>query len=158
MVLSISILIYHCYGGSHSSVTAAAIHVGLLSPMDKPTRQVLLSMPYFDTQKAGDHGLLQFVGTHKKDLVFSVGMETSAKPVITALRNLISIAGLDIGRVKFIDTMPAVNLWMKIGGLTSRALGLKGIGRPLVTYGTRLAYHNIAQLVEEVKEDKGAEL
>ncbi|HBI56194.1 MAG TPA: hypothetical protein DDY38_05150, partial [Firmicutes bacterium] len=29
MVLTIpSLIIYHCYGGAHSSVTAAAVHVG----------------------------------------------------------------------------------------------------------------------------------
>ena len=33
-------------------------------------------------------------------------------------------------------TMPAVNLWMKIGGYSSRRLKLVSFGRPIVTYGT----------------------
>jgi hypothetical protein len=114
-------------------------------------------MPYYDTQKAGDHGVLQFVGTDQhNNEVFSVGMETAAEPVIKALGNLVSIANRDIGEVTFVNTMPAVNLWMKIGGVSSRALGLKGFGRPLVVYGTLRAYENIAQLVTDVLADKGA--
>lgn len=93
------------------------------------------------------------MGKDKKGgLVFSVGMETAAVDVIKGLRNLISIASIDIGMVKFVDTMPCVNIWMKIGGVTSRAFGLKGLGRPLVLFGTRLAFMDIAKLVKNVRE------
>jgi hypothetical protein len=145
------IYIYHCYGGSHSSVTAAAIHVGLLHPEQKPSWQLLLSLPYFDTQKASDHGKLQFMGTVGDDLVFSVGLQTAAEPAIKALKALFAIGQSEIGPINFIGTMPAVNLWMKIGGICSRVLGLKGIGRPLVLYGTQRAYSNLARLVRDVK-------
>ncbi|HCX78095.1 MAG TPA: hypothetical protein DG577_01645, partial [Firmicutes bacterium] len=45
-------MIYHCYGGAHSSVTAAAVHVGLLARDKTPSRLELVSLPYFDAQKA----------------------------------------------------------------------------------------------------------
>lgn len=111
-----------------------------------------MSLPYFDTQKSHDHGLLQFLGTDDHgSLVFSVGLETAAQPVLAAMGTLLSIANIDIGHVQFIDTMPTVNLYMKIGGVCSRVFGLKGIGRPLVIHGTRLAYAKILQLVATVK-------
>lgn len=145
------IFIYHCYGGSHSSATAAALHVGLLRQSRAPKPGGLLSLPYYDTQAAKDHGALQFVGTDGEgNMVFSVGLETKAAVAIPALKNLFAIAGASMGPVRFIDTMPTVNLWMKLGGICSRVLGLKAIGRPMVVYGTRLAFVKISSLVERV--------
>lgn len=110
-------------------------------------------MPYFDTQKSADHGVLQYVGSdHEGSLVFSVGLETSAQPVIKAISTLLAIARNDIGHVQFIETMPAVNTFMKVGGVCSRVFGLKGIGRPLIVYGTRHAFRKIVQLVNKVKD------
>lgn len=152
------IYVYYCYGGSHSSVTAAAIHVGLLNPRKIPSNQVILSLPYYDTQKGHDHGVLQFVGTDQNGcLVFSVGLETSALPVIKAVRNLLSIARLETRHLKFIETLSAVNFWMKIGGICSRLFGLKSMGRPMVLYGTKLAYYNIAALVKRAREGDTSE-
>jgi len=134
-------------------VTAAAFHVGLLKADHPPTRQVLLSLPYFDTQKSHDHGILQFVGNDDEgNLVFSVGLETAAAPVIKALRSLVAVSEKNCLKMIFIGTMPTVNIWMKLGGVCSRLFGLKGIGRPLVTYGTRLAFPDIVKLVRQVKE------
>lgn len=132
--------------------------MGLLDPATKPTRQVLLSLPYFDTQKSQDHGILQFVGEDERgNLVFSVGLETAAKQVIRALNNLLAIAQVQEPRLVFIATMPTVNTWMKLGGVTSRVFGLKGIGRPLVTHGTRKAYSSIVELVQRIKGGEGVE-
>lgn len=147
------VYIYHCYGGSHSSVTAAAVHVGLLDPGSLPTKQVLLSLPYFDTQKSDDHGVLQYLGEDEEgNLVFSVGLETSAKQIIAALSNLLAITKAQGPRLIFVPTMPAVNRWMKLGGVCSRVLGLKGIGRPLLAYGTRQAYPEIVKLAHRAKD------
>jgi hypothetical protein len=133
-------------------VTAAALHVGLLSPDAKPTGRVLLSLPYFDTQKSRDHGILQYVGSDEEgNLVFSVGLETAAQQAVRALRNLLAITGAEAPPFVFVATMPAVNLWMKIGGVCSRVFGLKGIGRPLVIWGIRRAYPDLVRLVQEVK-------
>lgn len=53
---------------------------------------------------------------------------------------------------RIVDTHPAVNIWMKIGGFSSRALGLVSFGRPIVTYGTLKTYKNLVELVKNVKE------
>lgn len=149
------IIIYHCYGGSHSSAVAAALHTGLLKPEQAVSDNYLLSLPYFDTQKADDHGVLQFVGTDENgNLVFSVGLETVGPSVITALKATLAIFGQHYQHMHFIDTLPAVNLWMKLGGVCSRALGLKQIGRPLVTYGVKKAIYDLQKIVDVVKEER----
>ncbi|NLO88547.1 MAG: DUF3189 family protein [Firmicutes bacterium] len=127
---------------------AAAVHVGLLAPHPCPSRQVLMSLPYFDTQKSADHGILQFVGTDQAgNVVCSVGLQTAADTVIKALANLMAIAGAGGREIVFIDTLPAVNLWMKIGGICSRVFGLKAIGRPLVVFGVKRAFPSLVSLV-----------
>ena len=42
------IIIYRCYGGTHSSVMAASIHLELLPGDRKPAGKELLALPYFD--------------------------------------------------------------------------------------------------------------
>ncbi|HEX3010797.1 MAG TPA: DUF3189 family protein, partial [Syntrophomonadaceae bacterium] len=37
-------IIYHCFGGSHSSVTAAAIHLGLIEKHRPPSMEELMSL------------------------------------------------------------------------------------------------------------------
>jgi len=41
-------VIYHCYGGAHSSVTAANIHLGLLPRERTPGYRELISQKLFD--------------------------------------------------------------------------------------------------------------
>lgn len=50
-----------------------------------------------------------------------------------------------------VSSQPFVNTWMKIGGFTSRGLGIVPIGRPIVTYGTLKSYMGLVDLVEKVK-------
>ena len=153
------LIIYHCYGGAHSSVTAAAVHAGLLPREKIPSRLDLVSLPCFDAQKAWDHGLLQYMGKGKDgSLIYSVGFEAASGPVIKAVKNLFSLGKADAGKVIYVETRPTINNLMIIGGITSRLLGLTFIGRPLVTWGTQLAFKQIVSLVEETEakliEDK----
>ena len=78
-------------------------------------------------------------------MVCSVGLQTAADTVIKALANLMAIAGAG-GRVVFIDTLPAVNLWMKNRGICSRVFGLKAIGRPSCLWG-KGAFPSLVSLV-----------
>lgn len=91
-------------------------------------------------------------------LIYSVGFETASAPVIKAAKNLFSLGKADIGKVTYVETRPVINNWMIIGGISSRLLGLTFIGRPLVTWGTQLAFKQIVSLVEEteakIKEEK----
>jgi len=145
-------VIYHCYGGSHSSVAAAAIHVGLLARDKKPGRRELTELPYFDSQKAQDHGFLQFMGRGKEGaLVYSVGFETASAPVINAAKNLFSLGREAAENVIYVGTRPQINNWMIAGGIISRLLGLTCLGRPLVAWGTQLAHRGLVGLVEKTE-------
>jgi hypothetical protein len=53
----------------------------------------------------------------------------------------------------FIDTLPCVNIKMRIGGYLSRRWQLIRLGRPIVLQGTRQAFQELVQLVAKTKEE-----
>lgn len=84
-------------------------------------------------------------------LVYSVGFETASTPVIKAVKNLLALGKAGVGKVTYVETREVINPLMIIGGILSRRFGLTAIGRPLVTWGTQLAYQKIVALVEETE-------
>ncbi len=145
-------IIYNCYGGSHSSVTAAAIHLGLINCGQTPCAKELWKLPYYDAQVKKDHGALFFVGTDELGHhVYVAGRRNMAKPVIRALSGLAQVFGIPREDFQLVNPMPYVNLAMVIGGFTSRRLGLAPLGKPIVTWGTRLAFPQLVKLVNRVK-------
>jgi hypothetical protein len=50
-----------------------------------------------------------------------------------------------------VNTSPTVNTLMRIGGGSSRRLGLVKFGRPIAAYGTLRTYRNIVEIVKDVK-------
>lgn len=56
-------VIYHCYGGSHSSVVAAALHLKWLDPTRLPDPLDLIHLPYFDKTQDSDFGRIHYMGT-----------------------------------------------------------------------------------------------
>ncbi|WP_350342461.1 DUF3189 family protein [Proteinivorax tanatarense] len=147
-------IIYNCYGGSHSSVLSGYVHCGLIEKHKVPKAKTLLSLAFYDSQKAGDHGVLQFIGTdYRGNLVYSVGLESEPEFSQKCVKNIAAVMGVNSDEYIFVNTMPAVNWHMRIGGFLSRALGLKAVGRPLVIFGTQRAFFNIVNLVEQnIKE------
>lgn len=85
------IFIYNCYGGTHSSSLASAVHLKKL-PLDRiPTREEILGTEYFNKLKYKDMGRIIYRGTDEEgNKVFSVGRGTS-KVLIPCLKNLITI-------------------------------------------------------------------
>ncbi|MDA8442312.1 MAG: DUF3189 family protein [Peptococcaceae bacterium] len=145
-------IIYNCYGGSHSSVTSAAIHLGLLQCDSIPCKEELWRLPLYDKQVKKDHGTLNFMGTDElENAVYVVGRRSMGKPAQRALNTLAQIYAIPQNDFMLVDPMPFVNWAMKIGGITSRRLGLVAIGRPVVTWGNRKAYPHLAGLVKRVK-------
>lgn len=141
-------VIYHCYGGTHSSVLAAAVHTGLLSPEELPSPDRLLSLPLFDRRDAKDYGRIAAYGRDRHDNEVYVlgrrGFVHAPEAVFHALQSAFSPATPYV----LVDTTPTLNWQMKVGGYLSRALGLKGIGRLLVTRGSRAAYPRVVALVD----------
>lgn len=145
-------IVYTCYGGAHSSPVAAAVHLGML-PRDRvPTGKALLELGFFDKATRSDHGVARLLGADSEgNQVYFLGRGEGGESVIRAVRSGARIAGLAADDILFVDTLVAVNLWMRIGGFISRALGLVRIGRPIVIFGTRRAFYNLVRIVEGVE-------
>lgn len=153
------IIIYNCYGGSHSSVTASAIHLGLLPEDRVASDSELLNIPYYDAQVAKDHGRIRLMGSDQRgNQVFIASKRNLGKHYERIMREVLKIMGVEGKNVLFVDTMPYVNLWMVIGGYLSRRLGYKRLGRRIILFGTRQSYFKFVHLVQLVKKRDQAEL
>ena len=145
-------IIYNCYGGAHSSVTAAAIHLGWLPETRPPTARELLNLPYYDAQKGKDHGRIRFLGFDcLGNEIYVVGKKSLGPYYEKIMRSFITLSEGRQDEYLFVDTMPYVNLWMVIGGFLSRRLGMVVPGRPIVIYGTRRAYKKFLHLVKIIQ-------
>ncbi len=145
-------VIYHCYGGSHSSVTAAGIHLGLLPRDRAASAQELLQIPHFDTFEEIVHGHFRYAGRNRPNVaIYVLGKKTLGRSVSLLLEKVAEISGCS-DRVYPVDTTGPINPFMVLGGFLSRRLRLVGIGRPLVVLGTRLAYRKLSELVDQVEK------
>ena len=146
------IFIYNCFGGSHSSITAAAIHLGLLPDYRTATKDELLKVPYYDAQVGKDHGRIRFLGCDEEGReVYIVGKKNLGANYEKIMRILVDTARGRQDDIALIDTMPYVNIFMMLGGYLSRRLGFSRMGRAIVIFGTRCSYHRFVQLVKVVK-------
>lgn len=146
-------IIYDDYGGAHSTPVAAALHLGIISSNRLPSNDQLLALPLFDRVIKDYHGCVVFMGTDPEGHdVYVLGRGPSGVAMERAVASGVALAGGDGAGVLFVETLTYVNLWMRIGGFLSRALGWVAIGRPIVLYGTRKAFPHLVRLVARTKE------
>ena len=113
-------IIYHCYGGAHSSVTAAAIHLRQLKREEVPTEDELMALTLFDRQTKDGHGQLHFFGFDEwGDEIYSVGCRNVGEAVGKTLGKVKEIIGAEEELI-FVDTLHCVNIKMRFGGYISR--------------------------------------
>ncbi len=146
-------IIYHCVGGSHSSPTAAAIHLNMLPTDHIPSKYDLLNITFYDALEPMDQGKIIYRGTDEfGNKVYTLSRQFIPHLIIPAIKDMWSILGQKEEDLLIIDTLSCVNTLMKIGGCLSRRFHFVKIGRPIVTYGTLLAYKDLVQIVEETKK------
>jgi len=149
-------IIYHCYGGAHSSVTAASIHLGLLPADHIPSREAFWKIPFYDRQENDEHGHIFFMGRDERgnEVYF---MARRSRPVVleSVIKGLAEIFNIPPGEYLLVNVMQNVNWTMKLGGYLSRRCGFIKIGRPIVTLGTQAAYLQLVDLVRKVKNITG---
>lgn len=65
----------------------------------------------------------------------------------------------EVSRVEYrlVNCLPCVNLATRIGGFSSRSLGLIWLGRPLVAWGVARSYDNYVRLVRKVRSSQAQE-
>lgn len=141
-------IIYHCFGGSHSSVTAAALHLGLIDKHRPPTMDELMSLPYYDKTTNDDFGSIRFMGVDEYgNEVYVMGKKSMSDRLTQILNGVAEILGV-ADQVLAVNAMDRVNISMKLGGFTSRRMGLPLLGRPVVGRGTMKAFFQLVNLVE----------
>jgi hypothetical protein len=140
-------VIYFDYGGSHSSVVAANIHAGKLAPPKTTPIGEIINLPDFDKTTPDDFGKIRRVGTDADgNDVYVLG--TKSSNFGNLLTGLVEAQGI-AERFRFVDTLPLVNNWLRIGGWLSRSLSLPALGRPLIRIGILQAYPKLVTLVRE---------
>lgn len=145
-------IIYHCFGGAHSSVTAAAIHLGILPATRLPTTEELLNTPYFDEQQSEDHGILRTMGRDEwGHQIFIVGRRGLKNDYPRLVLSFASILGIPFEELLVVNTITCVNYLMVFGGYSSRCLGFVNLGRPIVIQGIRRSYPRFVRLVSQIK-------
>lgn len=149
------IIIYHCYGGTHSSVMAASLHLGLLPQDKKPTGKELLALPYFDQQSGADFGKIFYMGKDERGHeIFIMGCKNAGYIVERALINFCRIKGINPNDILIVDTVPCLNILMRAGGFISRGLHLVTLGRLFLIPGCRSAFKKIVKFVTRIKNEK----
>jgi hypothetical protein len=141
-------IIYHCFGGSHSSVTAAAIHLGWLDKRRLPTEDELMALPFYDKTNDDDFGSIKYMGTDEfGNKVFVLGKKSLGDRFNNLLMGVAAILNRQ-DQLMAVNCMSRVNWSMKLGGFTSRRAGITILGRPVVSWGTRRAFWLLVNLVE----------
>ena len=141
-------IIYHCFGGSHSSVTAAALHLGLLNKYSLPTGEDLMKLPYYDKTSDADFGSIRYMGTDEFDHeVYVLGKKSLGDRYSSILMGVAQLLHKQ-DQLLLVNCTGVLNWSMKLGGFTSRRMRLVSIGRPVVSWGTQQAYRRLVSLVE----------
>lgn len=144
-------IIYHCFGGSHSSVTTAALHLGLLAKDRLPTPQELMDLPYYDKTNNDDFGSIHYMGRDEKgNEIYILGKKSLGNRFSHLLMGVAEVLGKE-DQIMVVNVMDRVNTSMKVGGFTSRRIGIPFMGRPVVVQGTRQAFQAMVNLVEVIK-------
>lgn len=141
-------IIYHCYGGSHSSVMAAALHIGLIPKNQIPTQDMLMAIPYYDKTTNADFGSIRFMGIDDyNNEVFVLGKKSMGDRYSNLLMGVAEILGCK-DQLLVVNCMNRVNLAMKLGGFSSRKMGIVSLGRPVLVRGSQKAFMELVNLVE----------
>jgi hypothetical protein len=146
-------VIYYCYGSAHSSVTAANLHLGHL-PLDRrPRPGEIAHQPLFDRCEDYQVGELRLMGTDEwGHEVYVLGLAGGRKVMAHALRDFLRAAGVDDSALLLEDALAHAGVLLRIGGYSSRRLGLIWLGRPLCALGVWLKYQGFTGHVRRVRD------
>ncbi len=145
-------VIYCCYAGAHTSVTAAGIHVGLLPTISRPSAREILSLPNFDRGSSRELGrVLRFGEDEYGNSVYVAGLGPSRGTTLAALRLVLQASGVSADALCFVDALQCISLWVRFGGFLSRRCGCVSLGRPMCVYGILARYDCYVRLASEVK-------
>ena len=145
-------IIFSCYGGAHTSIVAAGIHLGYLPKKAKASYKEILATPYFDQTETANIGIPLYMGQDSyNNEIFVIGMGSYRRQGTELIYQFINeIKGRCRGEVVIINSIALINLEIRVGGFLSRKLGLIALGRSIIIYGIRKKYSRFLQLVAEI--------
>lgn len=145
-------LIFHCYGGAHTSITTANLFLGRLPCHRRASLREILAQPRFDATSHQQLGILIPLGRNPAGhQVFCTGLGAGKQHLARALLQWATLCGSSRADLAMCDALGTANWPMRIGGFLSRRVGLVGLGRPLVALGVWLAYPRFLDLVRRVE-------
>lgn len=148
------IIIFQCFGGTHTSVAAASLYLGLLPRSRPPDLAELLTLPHFDRGDSASLGTLNYAGRDGRgNPVFILGSRRWGAEIRALAALLLKEAGTGAPEVAIVDCLPALSLPVRAGGYLSRRLGLVAVGRPLVGLGIIRCYPRLLRLVQRFEQD-----
>jgi Protein of unknown function (DUF3189). len=83
--------------------------------------------------------------------VYAIGAKSGRKIMMKAVRSFLKESGIGENEILLIDTLPAIGLLTKLGGMTSRRFKIISVGRPFTVYGIIKKYNNFLDIVNKVK-------
>lgn len=144
--------VYYCFGGAHTSVTCAAIHLGLL-PREVPTASEVMSFPWFDRGLTSEIGTPRLLGVDGDGHnVYFVGLGLYRRQMVALAKAIISMKGKSEDYL-FVNSLAGVHVFTRVGGFTSRRLNLVRWGRYIAAMGIRLRWARLQQTVAEAKAE-----
>ncbi|MGE5557595.1 MAG: DUF3189 family protein [Bacillota bacterium] len=148
-------IIYHCYGGAHSSVIAAHLHLGNVQNTS-PSVKDICNLPRFDKTADTAAGQLFFMGRDENgDEVYILGLGSNTRIGVQLIKSLLRYYRIPDHEVLLVFTLPATRMFSRLGGFISRVLKLAPVGRPLVAWDVKRCWNDYVTLVREAKSQKG---
>jgi hypothetical protein len=148
-------IVYHCYGSAHSSIVAAAIHLGHL-PADRiPEENEIIALQDFDVSRNDSLGHLYFKGKDDQgNEIYTIGMGSEPALVKRTLHFMIEQSHrVDAEGFFFAEALPHINRLAKVGGALSRRYGCVKFGRFLAAKGVCQSYEKLTIFVDQTKRE-----
>lgn len=147
------IVIYHCFGGTHSSIIAANLHLGRLPWQKNVSASQLFALPHFDQLDSKQAGLIYSHGTDEGgNLVCSLGRRGEAE---LAENILLSFSRLLAQEIVLVNALAPLGSVARVGGFLSRRWGVVSIGRILLAKDCLRVYPRFLELVGETRSKLG---
>ncbi|HCS75261.1 MAG TPA: hypothetical protein DIW17_15470 [Clostridiales bacterium] len=147
-------LFYCCYGGAHTSVTCASIHLGYLPDDRVPSAAEFAGVPFYDKMDNHKLGTPVFMGRDALGWdIYIIGMKNVKTLVIPAMKSYLNACGMDQSDFLLVNALVELHPITSISGVATRKFGLIYPGRPLTIWGIRKTYPKFLALVKDVKEN-----
>ena len=143
------VVVYHCYGSAHSSVVAAAIHLGRLPATRPASVREICSLHWFDRVDTEEIGTPIYLGSDSSGTdVYVLGLGSShstARRTVSDFKDLLLQASAR--EAVFVDCLPLAGVLTRVGGFISKRIGVGWLGKPLAAWGIRKKYWEFVRVV-----------